>query len=94
MMTSKERMLTALRGGKPDRLPCTVHQWMPYHLENYMGGMDQIEAFRHFGMDAAVTDGSLYFYRETPDWDDRIVSSKTVDEVITQHHEVTTPAAS
>ena len=90
-MTSKERMLTALHGGKPDRLPVTVHQWMPYHLNRYMGGMDQIEAFRHFGMDAAVTDGSLFYYRETPDWVDRIVSSKFVDGITTQEHEITTP---
>jgi uroporphyrinogen-III decarboxylase len=55
MMTSKERMLTALRRGKPDRLPITIHQWQPYHLQHYMGGVDQIEAFRAIGLDASVT---------------------------------------
>ena len=31
-MTSKERLLTALDKGIPDRLPVTVHQWQPYHF--------------------------------------------------------------
>ena len=39
-MTSKERMMTALRRGKPDRLPVTIHQWMQYHLTHFMGGID------------------------------------------------------
>ena len=91
MMTSKERMLCALHGGKPDRVPVTVHQWHPYHLNTYMGGMDQIEAFRYFGMDAAVTDNSLFYYKPTPDWKDQILSVKTVDGITTQEHEVITP---
>ena len=36
-MTSKERLLTALAGGKPDRLPVSVHQWQGYHLDEYLG---------------------------------------------------------
>lgn len=28
VMTSRERMLTALANGHPDRLPCRVHGWM------------------------------------------------------------------
>ena len=54
MMTSKERMLIALRRGKPDRLPVTIHQWQQYHLNKYMNGMDCLEAFKATGMDAAV----------------------------------------
>ena len=38
-MTSKERLLCALKGEKPDRLPATVHQWQGYHLDKYMGGI-------------------------------------------------------
>ncbi len=53
-MTSKERMLCALRREKPDRLPVTVHQWQPYHLKAFMGGMSDIEAFRASGLDASV----------------------------------------
>lgn len=54
-MTSKERMLTALTLGKPDRLPVTIHQWQSYHLEHYMQGMSELEAFRRTGLDASVT---------------------------------------
>jgi hypothetical protein len=34
-MTPKERMLTALSGGTPDRLPATIRQ--DYHLRTFMG---------------------------------------------------------
>ncbi len=44
-MNSKERMLISLHGGKPDRLPVTVHQWQQYHLDTYMGGVSPLEAF-------------------------------------------------
>jgi uroporphyrinogen decarboxylase len=50
-MTSKQRFLTALRGGKPDRLPVTTHHLMPYFLDNYMGGISSDECFRLLGMD-------------------------------------------
>ena len=32
-MNSRERLLTALDGGQPDRLPVTTHHLMPYFLE-------------------------------------------------------------
>jgi len=53
-MTSKERMLCAIEGGKPDRLPVSVHQWQPYHLDKYLDGISDIEAFEKFGMDAQI----------------------------------------
>lgn len=53
-MTSKERMLVALNLEVPDRLPCSVHQWQAYHLDAYLGGMDELAAFRKFGLDAAI----------------------------------------
>jgi len=53
-MNSKERMLCALEKGKPDRLPVSLHQWQPYHLEKYLGGMSDIEAFEKFGLDAQI----------------------------------------
>ncbi len=53
-MTSKERMMLALSREKPDRLPVTVHQWQGYHLDNYMGGVDDLTAFEQTGMDAAI----------------------------------------
>ena len=51
-MTSKERMLCAIEGRIPDRLPVTVHQWQPYHLKTYMNGMSDIEANKACGLDA------------------------------------------
>jgi len=45
-MTSRERMLTALNNGRPDRLPCQVHGWMPYYLQHYLNGMDWWQADR------------------------------------------------
>lgn len=54
-MTPKERMLTALERGVPDRVPATVHQWQPYHLNTYLGGISDLEAFRRFGLDASLT---------------------------------------
>ena len=53
-MTSKERMLTALGRGIPDRVPATVHQWQPFHLNTYVGGIGDLQAFRRFGLDASL----------------------------------------
>ena len=53
-MNSKERMMCAINGEKPDRLPVTVHQWQGYHLDTYMNGITPLEAFRKVGMDAAI----------------------------------------
>ncbi|MDL2295134.1 uroporphyrinogen decarboxylase family protein [Ruminococcaceae bacterium OttesenSCG-928-D13] len=53
-MTSRERMLRALGREKPDRLPVTIHQWQPYHLQRYMGGVSDIEANRLCGLDASI----------------------------------------
>lgn len=50
-MTSKERMLTALRGECPDRLPVTTHHLMPSFLESHMEGKPDQEFFDHFGLD-------------------------------------------
>jgi uroporphyrinogen-III decarboxylase len=47
-------LLTALAGGKPDRLPATIHGWMDYWREKYMDGADQLEIYRHFDMDAQI----------------------------------------
>ena len=53
-MTSKERILCALTRGKPDRLPVSVHQWQGYHLDTYLDGMSDLDAFARFGMDAQI----------------------------------------
>ncbi len=51
-MTSRQRMLTALTRGVPDRLPVTTHHVMQYFLDKYMGGIDPYAFFDRFGIDA------------------------------------------
>ncbi len=53
-MTSKDRLMLALRREKPDRLPVSVHQWQRFHLDTYLGGMSELEAFAKVGMDAQI----------------------------------------
>lgn len=47
-------MICALERGKPDRLPASVHQWQGYHLDKYLGGISDLEAFEQFGLDAQI----------------------------------------
>ena len=63
-MTSRERMLTALNNGRPDRLPCQIHGWMPYYLDNYLDGIDSWQAYERFGMDFAIYVSPTYIYNE------------------------------
>lgn len=53
-MTSRERLLTALRGGMPDRLPVTTHHLMSYFLNKYTGGMKGLAFHKQFGFDPVV----------------------------------------
>ncbi len=62
MMTSRERLLTALNNGRPDRLPCQVHGWMDYYLQTYLDGMDWWEAYEYFDMDFAIYVSPQYIY--------------------------------
>lgn len=50
-MNSRERLLTALEGGQPDRLPVTTHHLMPWFLDTYLDGMPEAGFFSRFGMD-------------------------------------------
>ena len=50
-MTSKQRMLTALDGGVPDRLPVTTHFMMPQFLNSCMGGISEDQFFDVSGWD-------------------------------------------
>ena len=72
-MTSKERMLIALDRGRPDRLPVTIHQWQPYHLNKYMNGVSDIEANRICGLDASIN----FFEAEEPESSDWRISATT-----------------
>ena len=67
-MTPRERMLTALQLGIPDRLPATIHQWQPYHLKTFMGDVSDIQAFRSVGLDASITIWDANEGKSTPDW--------------------------
>ena len=53
-MTAKQRFLTALSRGVPDRLPVTTHHVMTYFLDTYMGGMSTQAFFDYFGFDPIV----------------------------------------
>jgi uroporphyrinogen decarboxylase len=53
-MSSKQRMLTAIEGGVPDKLPVTTHHVMPYFLEHYLDGISYHEFFDRFGFDPIV----------------------------------------
>jgi len=69
-MTSKERLLLAINLQQPDRVPASVHQGLGYHLKKYLGGMDQLDAFAKFGLDAAIpcSPSLPSDPRDTPDW--------------------------
>lgn len=53
-MTSRERFLIALSNGRADRMPCQVHSWMEYYLDNYAHTSDWIEANNKYGFDHAI----------------------------------------
>jgi len=50
-MTSKQRFVTALQRGKPDRLPVTTHHLMQYYLDRYEGGISAQDFFDRYGLD-------------------------------------------
>jgi hypothetical protein len=100
-MNSKERMLIALERGAPDRLPVTVHQWQKYHLDTYMGGMSDLEAFESIGLDASITylqeHGQFFLdYPDfgpffTPQWQDEITVVSSDPDNWIHHHTILTP---
>lgn len=67
-MTGKERMMTALTGGKPDRLPITVHQFQQAELDRHFGGADQVEAYRMCGLDLSTCVYDMLVPVDSPDW--------------------------
>jgi len=90
-MTSKERMMTALRGGVPDRLPVTIHQWQQYHLDRYMKGVDQLEAFLAVGLDASITPSELSRFDDSPSWRVNEESMGVQDGHQVTRHSIATP---
>jgi uroporphyrinogen-III decarboxylase len=70
-MTSRERLLCALHNGRPDRLPCQVHGWMPYYLQRYLDGADWWAAYARFpGLDMAMYVSPSYQFaaRDLANW--------------------------
>ena len=100
-MTSKERMMLALRREKPDRLPATVHQWQAYHLETHMGGLSELEAFARVGLDAQVQyfESMAQFWVRDADftklnslsWRDEAAVIEADPDRRVVHHAITTP---
>ncbi len=91
-MTPRERLLTALCRGVPDRLPVTVHQWQPSHLARYMGGMSALEAFRTLGMDAAIAVfDQLNLPQAEATWRECVVTSTRPDGTARLYRTVATP---
>jgi uroporphyrinogen-III decarboxylase len=90
-MTSRERMLAALAGEIPDRLPATLHQWQPYHLQMYMGGLSDIEAFRSLGLDAAITVQDAYLQESHSDWEVDTESRLSDEGFRVTTYQITTP---
>lgn len=100
-MTSKDRLLCALERGKPDRLPVSVHQWQPYHLEKYLDGISDLEAFERFGMDAQIqyfeemgqfwVTNADFTKSSTFEWRDeaKVISDDLDNRIV--HHTIHTP---
>ncbi len=61
-MKGRERFLTAINNQKPDRMPCQVHSWMQYYLDNYLNGVDQYKAYEYFNMDPVIYTGPNFEY--------------------------------
>ncbi len=93
-MTSRERLLTALNNGRPDRLPCQVHGWMGYYLKTYLNGADWYEANRQLGFDYAIYVSPEYSYApaDLENWKMQVVERGTdADGVHTWEEFITTP---
>lgn len=101
MMSSKERLLCALHRGKPDRLPVSVHQWQGYHLDTYLGGISDLEAFARFGMDAQIQyfqDMGQFWLVDADyskfsraQWRDEVAVVSDLPENRVNHHTIHTP---
>jgi uroporphyrinogen decarboxylase len=83
-MNSKQRMIAALDGKTPDRLPVTTHHVMEYFLNKYMGGMDTQAFFDHFKFDpitwtlpykADESKGHYLVKKDDDSWEDASVQS-------------------
>ena len=100
-MTSRERLLTALRNEQPDRMPATVHQWQGYHLNEHLGGISDLEAFKKFGLDAQIqyfeSMGQFWLVDadfskfSTDTWQDEVIVVSDEPDNRVNHHIIHTP---
>jgi hypothetical protein len=90
-MTSRERLLTVIQGGIPDRVPVTVHQWQDYHLKHFMGGLGDLEAFKQCGLDAVCYPGAASRNPPAPDWKVTVTQKDRGDGTQLKEMRVETP---
>ena len=83
-------MLLALRRERPDRVPATVHQWQPYHLNKYLGGIDDLAAFRKFGLDASLP-CFPQIEQPSPDWREEVQPAPSEHGRTAERHLIHTP---
>lgn len=83
-------MLLALNRERPDRVPATAHQWQRFHLDKYLGGINDLEAFKKFDLDAAI---SIFYphFTENPDWIETIETLESPEGESRYRHTVKTP---
>jgi len=64
-MTSRERLLAALTGKIPDRLPVTTHHVLTCYLKEQFGGRSSTEFFDYFGLDPFTCIVAISYLRRT-----------------------------
>ncbi len=69
-MTGKQRMITTLEGGQPDRLPVTTHHILDYFRNTYLDGKSSDEFFSEFGLDPIVWTVPHKFAKDTGEYFD------------------------
>lgn len=67
-MTPRNRLLSVIHGEMPDRVPATIHQWQGFHLREFMGGMNELEAFTEVGLDAVCYPHQCFAEEAWPSW--------------------------
>ena len=92
MMTGKERLLAALDGKCPDRLPATTHHIMSHFLKKYMNGCNSLDFFKQMGLDPIVwVNDNQYTQEQLENWRlERVVLSDP--QYHTERYNIHTPA--
>jgi uroporphyrinogen decarboxylase len=103
LMKSRERLLLALNNEKPDHLPATVHSWMEYFLNHYLGGVDQYKAYEITGLDMVIydavyrggIDGGMFWTNkdmmQTDTWQVKKIQKSKNNAILQSSLEIETP---